>query len=339
MTVGQAMTLPVAMKVSGVSETVTVTTATAGDRNVPDRGCDDAESDDDRDDPDSRTEVRRSADPHAGRRHRPGCRRRRDQLCRSARHLQQHQPRRRRLQQRVLRRAGRRTARIDRHHARRDQGVSGDRDRRAGRVRTDRRRRGQRHHQVRHQRAQGQPVLLSADGGADRRSVRRIEARRVSPRAVRRHARRSDQEGQGVLLSGDRRDQRQLRTAEPEPSARRRALPGAEPDGAAERGADQHDRRLPADGPARVLPVAAEPERRHPHRPSAADDGHPRQGRRRGQSEQQRLGIVELQSFAQDERDVRRGDLRTVGQRHRGRSGADQRDEPQLVHDALDADW
>ena len=119
---------------------------------------------------------------------------------------------------------------------------------------------------------QGQPLLLSAAGGVDGRSVRRVEARRVSPRAVRRHARWPNQERQGVLLSGGGRDQRQLRTAEPEPSARRRALPGAEPDAAAERGADQHDPRLPADGAPRILPVAVEPERRRPHRPSTADD-------------------------------------------------------------------
>ena len=241
MTVGQAITLPVAMKVSGVSETVTVTTATAVIET-------------------SRTAAATTLNqttietiPILGRKFEDlltltpgvaivqGADGDEISFAGSARHLQQHQPGRRRLQQRVLRRAGGRTARIDRHHARRDQGVPGDRDRRAGRVRADRRRRGQRHHQVRHQRAQGQPLLLSADGRADRRSVRRDEARIVSPRAVRRHDRRSDQEGQGVLLSGDRRDQRQLRTTESEPSAWRHALSGAEPDGAAERGADQHE--------------------------------------------------------------------------------------------------
>ena len=103
----------------------------------------------------------------------------------------------------------------------------------------------------------GIALLLPAGGSADWRSVRRDEARRVPPRAVRRHDRWSDQEGQGVLLSGDRRHQRQFRTTEPEPSARRRAVPGAEPDGAAERDADQYEPRLPADGAARVLPVAA----------------------------------------------------------------------------------
>ena len=46
---------------------------------------------------------------------------------------------------------------------------------------------------------------------------------------------------------------------------------------------------------------------------------------------------MELQSFAQDERDVRRRHLRPVGQRRRGRSGAHQRDEPQLVHDDVGA--
>ena len=112
---------------------------------------DDAESDDDRHDSDPRPQVRRPADADAGRQRRAGPRRRRDQLRRPARHLQQHQPRRRRLQQRLLRRAGRRTARVDRHHARRGQGVPGDRERRPGRIRPHRRRRRQRHHQVRHE--------------------------------------------------------------------------------------------------------------------------------------------------------------------------------------------
>ena len=51
-------------------------------------------------------------------------------LLRPARRLQQHQPRRRRLQQRLLRRAGGRPARGHRHHARSGQGVPGRRDRR-----------------------------------------------------------------------------------------------------------------------------------------------------------------------------------------------------------------
>ena len=162
------------------------------DRDLADGVGDDAESEHDRHDPDSRAQVRGSADAHAGRGDRAGRRRRRDQLRRSARHLQQHQPGRRRLQQRVLRRAGRRTARVDRHHARRDQGVPGDRDRRAGRVRPHRRRRRQRRHQVRHQCRQGQPLLLPAHGSADRaicRTGRSSKASIASSTAARSAAR------------------------------------------------------------------------------------------------------------------------------------------------------
>ena len=68
-----------------------------------------------------------------------------------ARRLQQHQPRRRRLQQRLLRRAGRRPARRHRHHARSGEGVPGRRHRRQRRVRPHGRRRRQRHHQVGHE--------------------------------------------------------------------------------------------------------------------------------------------------------------------------------------------
>ena len=50
---------------------------------------------------------------------------------------------------------------------------------------------------------------------------------------------------------------------------------------------------------------------------------------------QQSLGLVELQPLAQGERDVRRGDLRHVGERHRRRPGPHQRRQPELVHDAL----
>ena len=85
----------------------------AGHRHVADRGRDDDRPGDDRHDPDPRPQVRGPADAHARRQRRPGARRRRDLVCRPARHLQQHQPRRRRLQQRVLRRAGRRPARVD----------------------------------------------------------------------------------------------------------------------------------------------------------------------------------------------------------------------------------
>ena len=182
------------MKVSGVAETVTVTTGdAASSRRRARPSATTLNQTTIEIDADSRPQVRGSADAHARRQRRAGAGRRRDHVRRPARRLQQHQPRRRRLQQRLLRRAGRRPARRDRHHARGGQGVPGDRQRRAGRVRPHRRRRRQRHHQVGHQRDARQPVPLPAAGRADRRSVRRDEARGVPPRAVRRHARRPDQ--------------------------------------------------------------------------------------------------------------------------------------------------
>ena len=143
----------------------------AGDRHRAHRVRDDDQPGDDRDDPDSRTQVRGPADAHARRQRRPGPRRRRDLVCRPARRLQQHQPRRRRLQQRVLRRAGRRTARVDRHHARCHQGVPGDRQRRACRIRPHGRWRRQRHHQVGHELDEGKRLLLPAPRGTHRRPL------------------------------------------------------------------------------------------------------------------------------------------------------------------------
>ena len=161
LTVGQSVTLAASMKVSGVAETVTVTAA-AGRGDADGRPPARSNQTTIEIDADSRPQVRGSADAHARRQHRAGAGRRRDHLRRTARHLQQHQPRRRRLQQRLLRRAGRRPARGHRHHARSGQGVPGHRDRRAGRVRPHRRRRGQRHHQVGHEPDARQPVLLPA---------------------------------------------------------------------------------------------------------------------------------------------------------------------------------
>ena len=114
-----------AMKVSGIAETVTVTHAGADGRHDAHRRRHHARPDHDRDHADPRPQVRGSADAHARRQRRPGTGRRRDHVLRPARRLQQHQPRRRRLQQRLLRRAGGRPARGDRHHARRGQGVPG----------------------------------------------------------------------------------------------------------------------------------------------------------------------------------------------------------------------
>ena len=101
------------------------------------------------------------------------------------------------------------------HHARGDQGVPGDRHRRAGGVRPHRGRRRQRHHEVGHEHGARQPVPLPAARGADRRAVGRHEPRRLPSRAVGRHVRRADQEGQGVLLRRARGDHRELQASEP----------------------------------------------------------------------------------------------------------------------------
>ena len=122
-----------------------------------------------------------------------------------------------------------------------------------GGVRPHGRRRGERHHQVRHQPDARQPVPLPAARGADRRALRRQLARGFSSRAVRRHARRPDQEGQGVLFRRRRGHHRQLRAAEPEPRDRRHAVPDPGADTGRERSADQREQRLPAAGAPQLL--------------------------------------------------------------------------------------
>ena len=118
LTVGQSVTLPAAMKVAAWPKPSRSSRhrRSSNRRGRPRRRT--LERADRREHADPRTQVRGPADAHPRRQHRPGARRRRDHVCRPARHLQQHQPRRRRLQQRVLRRAGRRPAGRGRHHAR-----------------------------------------------------------------------------------------------------------------------------------------------------------------------------------------------------------------------------
>ena len=160
--VGEAVRLAPAMKVSGIAETVTVTTqAPAIERTRTASAT-------------TLDETTIGTTPILGRKFEdlltltPGVSIVQgpdgDEITfrRPARRLQQHQPRRRRLQQRLLRRAGRRPARGDRHHARRGQGVPGDRDRRQRRVRPHRRRRRQRHHQVGHQPGQRQRCFTTS---------------------------------------------------------------------------------------------------------------------------------------------------------------------------------
>ena len=150
-TVGESVRLNSTMKVSGIAETVTVSTESPVVETSRTASSSTLDREDHRDDADSRAQVRGSADAHAGCEHRAGARRRRDYVRRAARRVQQHQPRRRRLHKRLLRRAGRRAARGHRHHARGRQGVPGHRDRRQRRVRPHRGRRRQRDHQVGHQ--------------------------------------------------------------------------------------------------------------------------------------------------------------------------------------------
>ena len=79
-------------------------------------------------------------------------------------------------------------------------------------------------------------------------------------------------------------------------------------------------------------------ERGDPDRTSGRDHLAADQDRSGRQRQEQLFRIVEFQSLEEGERDVRRRDLRLVRQWHRGRSGAHQRAESELVHDALVAD-
>ncbi len=251
-TVGESVRLTPSMKVSGVAETVTVSTQS------------------------STVEATRTAaaatlnektietTPILGRKFEDlltltpgvsvsaGTRRRRDQLRRPARRVQQHQPRWRRLQQRLLRRADGRAARGHRHHARSGEGVPGRGDRRPGRIRPHRRRRRQRHHQVGHQSSQGQHVLFPAARGADVQGLRWHPADRLSSPAVRWHRRWTGAEGSRVLLLRPRRNPGEPAATEPV-GADRHAVLGDQSDAGGQRSADQRQRRLPAAGTAVLL--------------------------------------------------------------------------------------
>ena len=113
------------------------------------------------------------------------------------------------------------------------------------------------------------------------------------------------------------------------------ACPVAAPDRPRQRGADQRQQRLPAARAVELLLDPAGAAGRQPGAASGAHRGDPRQGGRQPQREQQPLGVLELQSLPQEERDLRRRQLRQLRQRCRGRSGADQRRQPELVHHAV----
>jgi hypothetical protein len=70
-------------------------------------------------------------------------------------------------------------------------------------------------------------------------------------------------------------------------------------------------------------------------RAPAQDGGDPPQVRFQRELGQPAGRVLQLQPLAQGERDVRRRDLRHVGKRHRGGSGAHQCVQCELVHDAL----
>ena len=127
-----------------------------------------------------------------------------------------------------------------------------------------------------------QPVPLPAAGRADRRPLGRHHARGLPPRAVRRHDRRADQEGQGVLLLRARGHHRQLPAAEPEPAssatcrARCRIRRSSANEALINSNADCQRTALLG-----FFQHAVRPGRRRPDRASDRDRGAARQGRRR----------------------------------------------------------
>ena len=257
-TVGEAVRLSPTMKLSSIAETVTVTTQAAGRSRRRAR-------------PRRRTldETTIATTPILGRKFEdlltltPGVSIVQgpdgDEITflRPARRLQQHQPRRRRLQQRLLRRAGRRPARGDRHHARRGEGVPGDRDRRQRRVRPHRRRRRQRHHQVGHQPgARAACFTTSALEGltsntSDGKPLKDFHREQfggtVGGPLVK------DKAFFFLALEGHPREPA---AAEPV-GADRHAVPGQRADAGGERSAHQRQRRLPAARAAQLLPDSA----------------------------------------------------------------------------------
>ena len=113
------------------------------------------------------------------------------------------------------------------------------------------------------------------------------------------------------------------------------ACPVQAPTLGGQRGLDQRQQRLPAARAAELLLGAAWPAGRHADWTPCEERRRARQDRRDAQPEEQPVGLVELQSLPQRERDLRRAHVRHVGERHRGRSGEDQRRQRELVHDAF----
>ena len=169
----------------------------------------------------------------------------------------------------------------NRHHARRGQGVPGDCERRARGVRPHRGRRRERHHEVRWQRPQRLGVLFPAVRGADGRFVGRHEARGLSSRAVRRHDRRSDPAGQGVLSSPHSRASPATSSGRISAAPIGTPCPVSNPTIPAECGADQRRARLPACGAAQFLSDASRHGRRAAARPSDQDVCDAAEGRRK----------------------------------------------------------
>ena len=97
----------------------------------------------------------------------------------------------------------------------------------------------------------------------------------------------------------------------------RHAVPGRESDAGCQRGADQRQRRLPAAGAPRFLQDEPRPGRGTAGRAHDQQQRAPRQDRLGAECRQQPVGLVQLQLLEEREPDVRRGDLRHVGQRDR----------------------
>ncbi|PYR96315.1 MAG: hypothetical protein DMG12_26590 [Acidobacteria bacterium] len=216
LTVGQALSLTISMRISSVSEEITITA-----------------------EPVDVTRVESSTTLN-------------EQLCWAAWRLQQHLRRWWRLQQRILRRASRRPARRRGHQYGSREGVPGCGHRRQCGVRPHGRRRGQRHHQIRHKRRARQPVSLPAAGSSDCQYFGRQTASGFPPRAVRRKHRRTDCQEQSVLLRHVRAD---LRKSPPRQSEHRHRCSLFDFSSCCghQRHGDRGQRRLPAAGVDQLL--------------------------------------------------------------------------------------
>ena len=183
---------------------------------------------------------------------------------------------------------------------------------------------------------QWQPVPLPAARSADQRAVGRHDAREVPSRAVRRHVRRADPAGSRRSSSARSRASPATSSGQTWAGAIGTPCPVAAPTLAANEALINVEPGLPARGAPQLLPARGSgQDEGRPHRASDQDRRDAAQGATSTLNAPNRLALVlQLQSLAQGERDLRRRDLRHLGQRHRRRPGAHQRGQRQLVHDA-----